>query len=88
MSSWTESEWDEEQQGWMLALSEYRAGVCNQCGHHLRDTTDETHDWLVPPPARCFACDAIAQAQQADKRLRPEALLWRAHMKLKVPQAM
>lgn len=75
MSSWTESEWDELQQGWMLALAEYQSRVCVGCGHQMHVAADEEHDWDVQP-VRCWACDAIAQAKTKDQRLRPEALRW------------
>lgn len=76
VSSWPEPEWDEEQQGWMLALSEYRAGMCTGCGLPLRESTDEKYDFVVPPPTRCWGCDAVSLAQNKDKRDRPEALRW------------
>lgn len=75
MSSWTESEWDELQQGWMLALLEYQARLCLGCGHPLYIGGNEEHDWDVQP-FRCWACDAIAQAKAKEERLRPEALHW------------
>lgn len=59
----------------MLALLEYEAGTCRGCGQPLHLSTDEQHDWDVEP-WRCWACDAIAQAQDKDKRLRPQALQW------------
>ncbi len=80
ISSTTESEWDEEQQSWMLALTEYRDSLCPcGCGHQVRDTTaDETSvEFRVLPPARCLARDALSMAQQAHNRERPEALIWR-----------
>ena len=82
MRSWTEPEWDELQRSWMLALGEYRAGLCPRgCGHQMRDTISDERTgptFQVPPPARCRACDAIASAQSAFKNPRPEAVLWHA----------
>lgn len=37
--------------------------------------------YTVPPPARCYACDAVAKAQEKHDKLKvvhPEALLWQA----------
>lgn len=59
----------------MLALLEHDAGTCPGCSQQMRYTTDESHDWDVQP-LRCWACDAIAQAQDKDKRLRPQAVHW------------
>lgn len=70
-----ESEWDDTQQDWMLALLEYEAGICRGCGQPMHLSTVEDHDWQVDP-IRCWTCDAIAQAQEKDKRLRPQALHW------------
>lgn len=75
-----ETEWTEEEQDWMLALSEYRASLCPcGCGHPLRETAAQegTHEWTVPPPVRCLARDALSIAQNTAQRDRPEALLWR-----------
>lgn len=80
ISSRPECEWDEEQQGWMLALAMYRAEL-HDCGHLLSDTTDPAAEsaYTVGPPTRCHACTAIAIRQQDYKDARhPSALLWSA----------
>lgn len=81
VSSTPEPEWSEQDQAWMLALAEYRAGLCPACGQELRVCADPEGDgnWTVPPPTRCHATTAmsIAQKSYADS-LQPEALLWHA----------
>jgi hypothetical protein len=80
VSSRPEPEWDELQRSWMLALGEYRAGLCPcGCGHPMRDTISSEATgpaFHVPPPARCRARDALVQAQAVFKNPRPEAVLW------------
>lgn len=80
MRSYPESEWDDEQQGWMLALGEYRASLCSGCGQDRRETTakEGTHEWRVRK-WRCLACDAVELAQESaakNKQIRPGAVLW------------
>jgi hypothetical protein len=76
-----EPEWDEHEQGWALALAFYRDSLCPcGCGHPARDTLapeSAGHTWHVPPPVRCMARDALAQAQAQFSNPRPEAVLWR-----------
>jgi len=74
-----DSEWDDEQQGWMLALAVWRANRCPNCGRDIRECTDESADWHVPPPTRCHVTTALAIAQQQYYRdsPHPHALLWR-----------
>lgn len=76
-----ESEWDEQQQAWMLALGEYRASRCPcGCGEPARETLsneDSGPAYHVPPPLRCRARDALSIAQASNKNPRPEALLYR-----------
>jgi hypothetical protein len=74
VSSTPEAEWTPEQQGWALALAEYEASHCGDCGHDLEETlSTEAEDWAVPPPQRCAACtrlaqDAFERAKEAEKR--------------------
>lgn len=75
-----ESEWDELQQSWMLALSLWRSQHCQGCGGDLEETTiHET--WDVPPPLRCHRCTAIAvhQEQHAKDHKHTHALRWAAY---------
>ncbi|HEX5996944.1 MAG TPA: hypothetical protein VFY84_17515 [Jiangellales bacterium] len=78
VSSVPETEWDETEQGWMLALAEYRASLCPcGCGHKAADTLamEGTHQWRVRK-VRCHARDQLAVAQNAYNGQRPEAVLW------------
>lgn len=74
MSSTPETEWDETEQGWILGLAEYRAGLCRHCGQPLTDTTDAAHDpdnpantdvYDVPDPVVCLLCEAFARKEKA-----------------------
>lgn len=76
-----EPEWDDEQRGWMLALSEYRASLCPcGCGYLSDETRGAANEdrFTVPPPYRCYARDAMVEAQEAFKNPRPQAVLWTA----------
>jgi hypothetical protein len=80
VSSTPEPEWSEQDQAWILALAEYRAGLCPNCGRPLRVCTDPAGDgkWTVDPPTRCHATSALVIAQKAYMDApQPEALLWR-----------
>jgi hypothetical protein len=77
-SSQPEAEWDEEQQGWMLALKVYRDGRCPGCGGDLDVTTAaESEDRYRPElPLQCFRCVAFSQSRQAYvEQPHPETLL-------------
>lgn len=80
VASWTESEWDDDERGWMLALSEFRASRCPcGCGHPTRDTLspEQTGPTFTAAIAgRCRARDALLMAQAGFKNPRPEAVLW------------
>lgn len=78
-----EPEWDEEQQGWMLALHQLEAEECSRCGGDLTETTDPANEFAyrVPPPARCHRCTAIGVKQHSDEykdTRQMQALLWTA----------
>ena len=82
VSSWTDSEWDDDQVAWMLALAEHRAGQCPcGCGQPATESmaADGEGRYRVPPPTRCHARTAILAAQ-ADYREVPQAdaLLFRS----------
>lgn len=73
-----ESEWDEQQQAWMLALAEYRASRCPcGCGHAIADTTakEGTFVWRTRKTV-CIARDTLAAAQKAYDGTHGDALLW------------
>jgi hypothetical protein len=88
LSSAPEAEWSPQQAGWMLALAEYEAGICDGCGHPLEETlATEAEDWVTPPPVRCAVCTRIAMqmddyADVKSKNPKPtphmQALRWRA----------
>lgn len=64
----------------MVALDAYRADQ-HICGHPLSETTDPAAEgrYVVDPPSRCHACDAIELKQDDYKdSKRPRALLWSA----------
>lgn len=64
----------------MLALSEYRASLCPcGCGYRSEETRGAANEdkFEVPLPFRCWARDAMLQAQDGRTNTsRPEALLW------------
>jgi hypothetical protein len=64
---WIESEWDEQQRGWMLALSAYEASRCQGCGGDVTETFDinNTFAYYVDAPHVCHACAAIERAMDS-----------------------
>lgn len=75
-----ETEWDDEQRGWALALNLYEAQI-GPCGHYLPRTTapDAEDGYVVPLPDRCHACTAIREKLgQYNDSPHPEALLFHA----------
>jgi hypothetical protein len=73
-----ESEWNDEQQGWMLALAEYRAMRCAGCGQDVRESMSHERDGIdyQTSKLRCRACDVLAVARDAYDGKRPEAVHW------------
>jgi hypothetical protein len=67
VSSTPESEWDEVEQGWMLALTEYRGSRCPGCGGDLTVTTDADNDGRFAPlqPVQCHRCVGFSQSHKA-----------------------
>jgi hypothetical protein len=66
-----EAEWDEGQQGWMLALAMYRQLTCDGCGGWLPETTRHpAEEYEVPAPYRCGACTAL----QIRQRIHAESI--------------
>jgi len=81
-----ESEWDEQQRGFVLALLAYEAQVCHGCGGWLPETTDGDNDgrYHVDIPGRCYRCTAIHKKQDEYEKQNPRALvLWPAELKPK-----
>lgn len=76
-----ESEWDESERQWALALLEFEASKCPGCGGVWEETTDPKSEgrWNVPPPVRCHRCTALAVAQHGEKYHHASALFWQAH---------
>lgn len=67
VSSRPEVEWDEVERGWMLALAEWRDGLCPLCGGPREECSsiDNENAYTVPPPSRCHKTTALERAQQA-----------------------
>lgn len=68
----TETQWNRRERSLMIALTEWEAGLCRRCGHHLADTTDPDTDpdnragsraW-VAEETECFACKAVYRDEQ------------------------
>ena len=73
-----EPRWTEQDRAWVLALAEYRAGLCplhggplDECGNEAAEGTFE-----VPPPIRCRAHELKLIHIAQHKADHPEALLW------------
>lgn len=75
-----ETEWDDREQAWMLALADYRATRCPSCGQDIRECTAPDADgrYHVGLPVRCHATTALSIARKAYVDTpQSEALLWR-----------
>jgi hypothetical protein len=78
----SETEWDEQQQAWMLALDLWRAQRCPHCGRNLDECTSAQAEdaWVAPPPTRCHAATAVSIRQdQYRDTPQAETLLWSVH---------
>lgn len=72
----TESEWDDEQRNWMLALSEYKSCLCPQCRVPLAESTKPEHDGeYVTDVVKCHSCAGISQSHKR-KAKDPEPEAW------------
>jgi uncharacterized protein with PIN domain len=62
---WVESEWDETQRAWMLALADYEQSRCQGCGGDVNETFDPENDgaWIAEA-WRCHRCTAIDAGAQ------------------------
>jgi hypothetical protein len=62
-----ETEWDAEEQEWMLALAVLEADECPGCHGWLSETTKPESEgaWMPAPPLRCHRC--TAQGISADE---------------------
>jgi hypothetical protein len=73
-------EWDETEQGWMLALGLHRAGRCPGCGGDLAVTTDPENEdrFRHELPLQCQRCVAFARAGEAyEDQPRPNTFIHR-----------
>jgi hypothetical protein len=63
-SSQPEPEWDEQEQGWMLALRMYRLSLCPACTGDLNVTTAAENEERFHrlPPLQCFRCLEFARS--------------------------
>ena len=82
LSSRTESEWDEVEQSWMLALQFYRDGLCPKCGGPVDECRGVENEfrYVVDPPERCHKTTAVHTASESyrknDKVPVPDALVY------------
>lgn len=60
-----ESEWDEQQRAWFLALAQHESELCPLCGRPLAVCTAPDAEWdvTVPAPTRCHYSTAVAMAR-------------------------
>lgn len=81
VSSVPESEWDETEVEWMLALQRWRAEtLCSLCGYptEVCQAPYGTFVYGAEAPVRCNITDALRSAQHDAKGARnPGALIWR-----------
>jgi uncharacterized protein with PIN domain len=67
----TESEFDEHERAWFLALAAWRASRCPNCSGNLAETTDpENEERYKATSIRCYQC--TAQAVEAKRFYVPE----------------
>lgn len=61
-----EPEWDEQEQGWMLALRLHRRGCCPNCNGNLEITTAAENEerFKALPPLQCFRCLALSRSHE------------------------
>ena len=67
-----EVEWDQDQQALILALAEYRAETCDQCGGYLPETTLKANEghYEAVGPFMCHSCEALGRAKAAKAEAR------------------
>jgi hypothetical protein len=58
IGSTPETEWDETEQAYMLALGLYRAGLCPNCNGRLEETTAAENEAATGLSCRCNATGA------------------------------
>ena len=74
-----EAEWDDQEQGLLLAYVAYKAQLCPS-GHYLPESTDPAmEDQYAGRARRCHACHAVvAKAEAMKDNPYPQALLFGA----------
>lgn len=78
MSSTVEVEWDEAEQGWMLALAYLRDNRCPGCGGDPNVTTRPENEerYRAELPLQCFRCLAFSQVHDVYRdEPHPETLI-------------
>lgn len=72
MSSTVDAEWDEQEQGWMLALGQYEETLCPNCRGDLTQTSkpENEYRYAAELPLTCHRCVAFAASHDtyADHR--------------------
>lgn len=83
VSSTPETEWDDTERAWMLALQRYRVeDLCPICGRPKSVCQAPEAEFMfdVPPPNRCHITTALRRAQKtyldAAHAPHPDALDW------------
>lgn len=88
VSSVAESEWDETEQAWMLALQEYRDSLCPLCGWptSVCQNPEYTNLLRAKLPTRCMVTTVIDIAQTEERAAygkeppQARARLWGAEL--------
>ncbi|MDF2915994.1 MAG: hypothetical protein K0S70_211 [Microbacterium sp.] len=85
VSSTPESEWDETEVEWLLALERWRReNLCPLCGYpnEVCQAPYGTFVYGAEEPTRCNVTDALRSAQNAVKdRPNRDALIWRPQVR-------
>lgn len=79
-----ETEWDDQEQGWMLALARFRADCCSQCGAQLEETTDPKNEdrYEHLNPLQCHRCVGLSRARAAyEDQPHPQSFLHLVRLK-------
>lgn len=78
-----EPEWDEQEQGWILALAAYRSTRCPNCGRDIDECTAAgAEGQFTAEHRRCHATTSLLIAQEAYRENpQPSALMWATRRK-------
>lgn len=88
VSSRQETEWDETEQAWMLALQDYRDSLCPLCGWPTTICQEplNAHNFRAKLPTRCYVTTVIDIAQTEERAAygkeppQARARLWGAEL--------